>query len=297
MRGAGVTSAPAEARWLLAHVLGTSGADLLGGPLMDRGRVLDESQRAAFWALVQRRTQREPLQHLLGRAAFRSLDLRVGPGVFVPRPETELLIDLVAPRLSGPAHPTVVDLCAGSGALGLSAAVEFRPRAVVLVERSAAALSWLRANVADARTSAALTVVAADVTDPAVSGPAGALGWLRAAVDVVVCNPPYVPLGTTVGPEVHHDPAGAVYAGADGMDLMAPVIALARELLVDGGVVGIEHDESRRSEVLDCFAADGNDTDGDAADGDDEDGWRTATGHRDLTGRPRFVTATRVRPG
>lgn len=261
---AGVESPRVDAELIAAHVLD-----------IPRGRLLlvaslrpDELRR--FRALVAERARRIPLQHLLGTAAFRHLELAVGDGVFVPRPETELLagwgIERVAPGA------TVVDLCSGSGAIALSVADESPAGRVLAVERSPAALEFLRRNAA---TFPAVEVVAADVTDP------GLLSDLTGAVDVLLCNPPYVPVGTPVPPEVaEHDPAEAVFGGADGLAVIRPVVALAARLLRPGGVVGIEHDDVHGVAVPDLLRADGSFTD--------------VTEHRDLTGRPRFATASRM---
>jgi release factor glutamine methyltransferase len=258
-----VSSPRADAEWLAAHVLGVYRGRLM---LIDTIR---ESERRRFAGLIARRAERIPLQHLLGTAAFRHLELAVGDGVFVPRPETELLagwgIQHTAPGA------TVVDLCSGSGAIALSVAGEAAPARVIAVERSPAALVWLRRNAAGFDT---VEVVEGDVTDPAVlTGVAG--------VDVVLCNPPYVPAGAPVPPEVRdHDPPGAVFGGADGLSVIRPVIALAARLLRAGGVTGIEHDDRHATAVPDLLRADGRFT--------------GVTDHRDLAGRPRFATARRL---
>ncbi|MFI7600959.1 peptide chain release factor N(5)-glutamine methyltransferase [Actinoplanes sp. NPDC049681] len=258
---AGVESPRVDAELLAAHVLGIGRGRLL---LVDTVRP-EELRR--FDDLVQRRARRIPLQHLLGTAAFRHLELAVGEGVFVPRPETELLagwgIEHTAPGA------TVVDLCSGSGAIALSVADEADPARVVAVERSPEALRFLRRN---AETFSTVRVVAADVTQP------GLLAELRGQVDVVLCNPPYVPEGTAVPPEVaEHDPAEAVFGGADGLTVIRPVIALAAALLRPGGVVGIEHDDVHADAVPDLLRADGR--------------FEAVTAHEDLAGRPRYATA------
>jgi release factor glutamine methyltransferase len=260
---AGVDAPRAEAEQIAAHVLG-----------LHRGRLaLVESVRAAeeraIADLVARRATRVPLQHLLGTAAFRYLDLAVGHGVFVPRPETELLAGWGVEHT--PDGGTVVDLCSGTGAIALSVAREARPGRVVAVERSPAALVWLRRN---ASVYPGVEVVPGDVTDP------GLLPDLRGAADVVLCNPPYVPDGTAVPPEVaDHDPAEAVFGGADGLDVIRPVVTLAAALLRPGGVVGVEHDDVHADAVPALLAADGRFAD--------------VAAHRDLAGRPRYATARR----
>ena len=258
----GIESPRTDAELLAAHALGVSRGRLM---LIDTIRA-DELRR--FTDLVARRAERIPLQHLLGTAAFRHLELSVGDGVFVPRPETELLagwgIHHTAPGA------TVVDLCSGTGAIALSVADEARPGRVVAVERSPAALDRLRRNAA----GTVVEVVAADVTDSSI------LPDLRGVVDVVLCNPPYVPDGTAVPAEVaDHDPAEAVFGGPDGLAVIRPVIALAAALLRPGGVAGIEHDDVHGADVPALLRADGRFTD--------------VAEHPDLLGRPRYATARR----
>jgi release factor glutamine methyltransferase len=261
---AGVESPRVDAEWLAAHVLEISRGRLL---LVDTLRA-DELRR--FTALVAERARRVPLQHLLGTAAFRHLELSVGDGVFVPRPETELLAGWGIERTAPGA--VVVDLCSGTGAIALSVADESAAGRVLAVERSPVALSFLRRNAAG---FPAVEVVAGDVTDPEL------LPGLSGRVDVLLCNPPYVPDDTPVPPEVaDHDPAEAVFGGADGLSVIRPVVALAARLLRSGGHVGIEHDDVHGSAVPALLRADGRFTE--------------VTAHPDLTGRPRFATARRT---
>ncbi|WBB54837.1 peptide chain release factor N(5)-glutamine methyltransferase [Verrucosispora sp. WMMD573] len=274
---AGVTSARVEAELLAAYVL-----EVPRGRLALADGFTDE-QLDGYRALVARRSRREPLQYLTGTAGFRHLELAVGPGVFVPRPETELLagwgVDqaATAARADGRPEPLVVDLCSGSGAIALSVASEVPQARVVAVERSPEALSWLRRNAA-ARAAAGdrpIEVVSADATDPAL------LDELTGRVDVLLCNPPYVPLAVAVPPEVaDHDPAEAVFGGADGLDVIRRVIDRAGFLLRPGGVLGIEHDDSHGVVLPGLLAADGR--------------YAMVVGHRDLADRPRFVTASRL---
>nr|WP_242625258.1 peptide chain release factor N(5)-glutamine methyltransferase [Krasilnikovia cinnamomea] len=263
LAAAGVQSPRVDAELLAAHVLGVGRGRLL---LIDTVRA---GELDRFRDLVARRTRREPLQHLLGTAAFRHLELAVGPGVFVPRPETELLAGWGIKRAAPGA--VVVDLCSGTGAIALSVADEARPGRVLAVERSPRALTYLRRNAAG---FSVVEVAEGDVTDP------GLLAELSGAVDVVLCNPPYVPLGTAVPPEVaEHDPAEAVFGGADGLAVIRPVVALAARLLRPGGALGIEHDDAHGDAVPALLRADGRFT--------------AVEAHRDLAGRPRFTTAER----
>jgi release factor glutamine methyltransferase len=260
---AGVESPRVDAELLVAHVLGVSRGRLL---LIDSIRAED---LARFRELVMRRRERIPLQHLLGTAAFRHVELAVGDGVFVPRPETELLAGWGAGR-TGPGA-VVVDLCSGSGAIAVAIADETRAGRVIAVERSAAALPWLRRN---ASAYPMIEVVAGDVTDSDL------LSELHGAVDVLLCNPPYVPDGTAVPPEVaEHDPAEAVFGGGDGLAVIRPVIELAAALLRPGGALGIEHDDVHGEAVPELLRADGR--------------FDEVTAHDDLTGRPRYATARR----
>lgn len=260
---AGVPSPRVDAELLLAAVLA-----------VPRGRlaVLDELPAAAaarYGEYVARRAGREPLQHITGQAPFRRLVLAVGPGVFVPRPETELLVDAVLPHLRGLDAASVVDLCAGSGALALAVADEVPGAAVTAVEHAEPALGWLRRNAA----GTPVWVAAGDVRDPDL------LAELHTRVDAVVSNPPYVPRTAPVAPEVRADPDEAVFAGPDGLGLIPDVIARAAALLRPGGVLALEHDESHGAAVPKLLGGTGD--------------WTDVADHPDLTGRPRYATAVR----
>ena len=269
LAAAGVASARVEAELLLAHVLGCSRTRLLVSDSVGP----DQARR--FAGLVRRRATGVPLQHLTGVAPFRRLELKVGPGVFIPRPETELLVELAAPWLAPGA--TVVDLGAGSGAVALSVAQEFPVGRVVAVERSARALEWLRRNAGDRKAAgdAPVEVVAGDFTDPDL------LTELTGAVAVVLANPPYVPEAARddLPAELAHDPDEALFAGADGLALMPAVLRLAARLLRPGGFLGVEHDETHGPAMNRLLTGAGC--------------WVGVAGRPDLTGRPRFSTAVR----
>ncbi|TYB36184.1 peptide chain release factor N(5)-glutamine methyltransferase [Micromonospora sp. AP08] len=274
LAAAGVEAPRAEAELLAAYVLE-----------VPRGRLaladgLTPAQRDRLDTLVDRRVAREPLQHLTGVAGFRHLELAVGPGVFVPRPETELLAGWGIEQARRSPAPLVVDLCSGSGAIALAVAQELPSARVVAVERSPAALDWLRRNAAEraAAGDRPIEVVAADVTDP------GLLADLVGRVDVLLCNPPYVPRSVVVPPEVAgHDPDEAVFGGADGLDVIRPVVGRAAALLRPGGVLGVEHDDTHATAVPALLAADGR--------------YERVEEHRDLVGRPRYATASRRADG
>jgi release factor glutamine methyltransferase len=267
---AGVESPRVDAELLLAHVLG-----------VPRGRLLtlDETagdDAARFAELVGQRADRVPLQHLTGRAAFRHLELAVGPGVFVPRPETEQLTGWALERLAGLDGPIVVDLGSGSGAIALSIAHEHPGARVTAVERDPGAIAWTRHN-AMARVAAgdtAVGVVAGDMTDPAL------LSELDGRVAVVVSNPPYVPDEAVLPREVaDHDPPLALWGGPDGLDVVRGMLAVAARLLHPGGWLGIEHADQQGTALPAVVRAHGAFTD--------------VEDHPDLAGRPRFTTARR----
>ncbi|MGC4901841.1 peptide chain release factor N(5)-glutamine methyltransferase [Micromonospora echinospora] len=274
LAAAGVEAPRAEAEQLAAYVL-----------QVPRGRLaladgFTPAQRDRLNALVGRRVTREPLQHLIGTAGFRLLELAVGPGVFVPRPETELLAGWGIERARERRAPLVVDLCSGSGAIALAVAQEVPSARVVAVERSPAALAWLRRNAADraAAGDRPVEVVAADVTGPEL------LADLTGRVDVLLCNPPYVPRSVTVPPEVAgHDPDEAVFGGADGLDVIRPVVRRAAALLRPGGEIGIEHDDTHATAVPALLRGDGR--------------YDRVEEHRDLAGRPRWASASRRADG
>ncbi len=261
-----VASPEADAEILLAHVLG-----------IDRGRLVlvDEvadGDRATYDALVGRRAAREPLQHLTGRAYFRHVELAVGPGVFVPRPETELLAGWAIERATALDNPVVVDLGTGSGAIAKAVADEVPHARVHAVEMDEAAHGWATTNLAGTGVDLRL-------------GDLGtAFDELAGTVDVVVSNPPYIPLDAweSVALEVRdHDPALALWSGTDGLDAMRVVEARAALLLAPGGVVGVEHADAQGESAPAVFSATGR--------------WVDVRDHRDLAGRPRFVTARLAR--
>jgi release factor glutamine methyltransferase len=268
LREAGVPSPEHDAAELLAHVLGTDRSRL---PLL-AGVPAEALER--YDALVARRAAREPLQHLTGRAHFRHVDLAVGPGVFVPRPETELLAGwAVEQALAVGGSPVVVDLCTGSGVIAKALVHEVPNARVHAVELDEAAYHWAEQNLA----GTGVDLRGGDF--------ATAFDDLAGTVDVVVCNPPYVPLEAweSVAPEARdHDPHLALFSGADGLDAIRVLATRAAVLLRPGGVVGVEHADVQgagagQGGVPAVFAATGR--------------WTEVRDHQDLAGRPRFTTA------
>ncbi|OUC78282.1 peptide chain release factor N(5)-glutamine methyltransferase [Gordonia lacunae] len=272
LAAAGIDSPRRDAEWLMAHVLGIDAGRLV---LVD---TIEGAAARAFRSAIERRAQRIPLQHIVGTAAFGPVELAVGPGVFIPRPETEYLLEWAVDRLRERPGPAIAaDFCSGSGALAIGVAAMSPETRVVAVEADEDALVWLRRNVTGvtAVIGSRVEVIAADVTDPEQIADAVPVG----SVSVLVTNPPYVPLDAAIGPEVVHDPARAVFGGADGMSVIEPMVPVIARTLAPGGVVGIEHDDTTADAVAACLRAHGDFVD--------------VTRHADLTGRPRFVTARR----
>jgi release factor glutamine methyltransferase len=262
---AGVASPRVDAELLLAAASGVPRGRLL------TLRSLPADVLARFAAWIVRRGDREPVQHIVGTAPFRRIELAVGPGVFIPRPETELLVDAVLPHLRGLAAPLVFDLCAGTGALALAIADEVPAATVVAVEAAPAAFDWLVRNATD---RASVLPLRGDVRDPAL------LREYAERADAVVANPPYVPDDVAVEAEVRADPAEAVFAGPDGMAILPAVAQRAAELLRSGGRFAVEHDDTQGASVAELLSRDGR--------------WCDVAEHADLAGRPRFATARRA---
>jgi release factor glutamine methyltransferase len=267
---AGVPSPDFDADELLAHVLGTTRARLPFEP------ELTPAQTQAYDVLVARRAAREPLQHLTGTAAFRHVELAVGPGVFVPRPETELLAGWAVEQAQAVVNtgrvPVVVDLCTGSGAIALSVATEVPAAEVHAVELGEPAHTWATRNLS----GSGVDLRHGDMAD--------AFPDLDGTVDVVVCNPPYIPLEAyeSVAPEARdHDPELALFSGDDGLVAMRILERVAARLLRRSGVAGAEHADVQGESAPAVFAATGR--------------WSDVRDHRDLAGRPRFLTARLAR--
>jgi release factor glutamine methyltransferase len=269
---AGVESPRADAELIAAHVHNVKRGELHLVP--------DARFDAQFWADIGRRANREPLQHITGRAYFRYLDLEVGPGVFVPRPETEVLAGWSIDRLRemDVAAPVAVDLGTGSAAITLSIAQEV-PRATVhAIEADPLARSWAERNITryvDSYTAGRVLLHSGDFVTEKLDD----LESLAGTVDLVVSNPPYIPLGSVVAPEAaEYDPPAALWSGADGLDAIRAVERVARWLLRPGGLVAVEHSDLQGTPVYWIFS--------------EQAGWRDTRNHKDLSGRDRFVTAT-----
>ena len=259
---AGVESPRTDAKLLAAHAAGT-----------DRGRLAFADTgpefRERYDELVAQRAKRVPLQHLTGTAAFGPVTVHVGPGVFIPRPETESLLEWAVAQELSP-QPVIVDLCTGSGALALALSKNWPDARVIAVDDSEDALCYARRNTA----GTPVKLIQADVTAPRL------LAELDGQVDLVMANPPYIPDGAALEPEVaEHDPPHALFGGLDGMAVINRIVELAARLLRDGGRCAVEHDDTTSARTVEAFTRTGRFTD--------------VAARHDLTGRPRFVTGMR----
>lgn len=267
---AGAGFAEVEAEHLLAHTLGVSRMDLHNPLTVENAlsaigdmSVVEET----FWQLLDRRCKHEPLQYLTGVAYFRHLEIKVGPGVLVPRPESELLVEAALnyiEKIDGPV--SVVDLGAGSGALALSIATEAPNTHVIAVEKSSDAIHWLKENVSFIDEK--VRILESDV----------ATALVGVKCDVVIANPPYVPDSQELPRDViENEPAEALFGGVDGMKTPRLFISTAARLLKVGGFLAIEHHEDQGQKIAEVLIQD----------------FTGIVLHNDLTGRPRFTTAIR----
>ena len=260
---AGIDSARCDAEELAAHLSGT-----------ERGRLLLLEQPGdeffeRYDHLVTERSRRVPLQHLTGSVEFGPVTLRVGPGVFIPRPETEAVLEWAVAQHLSP-RPVIVDLCTGSGALALALARRWPQARVLAIDDSDAALDYARSNCAGSN----VELLRADVTTHML------LPEFDNRIDLLVANPPYVPDGTQLEPEVsQHDPAHAVFGGPDGMMVIAAITRLAGRWLRSGGLFAVEHDDTTSALTVELVRSTAL--------------FDNIVARRDLTGRPRFVTARR----
>jgi len=271
LEGAGIHQARVDAELLAGHVLGLSRGGVQARIVTDAAIGVEDF--LAINEAVERRAAREPLQHITGRAPFRNLELAVGPGVFVPRPETEQVVQFAidALRAVPSEQPLAVDLGTGSGAIALAMATEVPHSRVWGVEVSPLAFVWTKQNFREN---------APDNAIPVFVDLAHALPSLDGTVDVVISNPPYIPLGAIPrDPEVRlFDPEIALYGGDDGLDIVRDVSRTALRLLHPGGTLVMEHGELQAAEIAALLRA---------------DGWNAVASHRDLVGRDRATTAIR----
>lgn len=271
LAAAGIDGPDAEllAAWAARSSLGEIRVD------MAMGRGFPADALARYRSAVARRAGREPLQHITGIAPFRHVELRVGPGVFTPRPETEVLVDVAIAHLRHRTEPgLVLDVGTGSGAVAIALAREARAR-VVAVEESPAAFVWARRNLAELAPGAVL--LHADARD---AGALAAVGIVPGSLAALVSNPPYVPHASV--PADHEvrgfDPASALYSGADGLDFVRDLVSLAADLVEPAGLVAFEHAEQQGAAIRRMLA---------------DAGFRGARTRQDLAGRDRVTSAIR----
>lgn len=265
----GVPSPQADATWLLCHVLDTNRSDLLTRITFDQELTIE--QLADFLAALSRREKREPLQHITGKAAFRSLELMVGPGVFVPRPETEQVVQYAIDYLRQLPKPGVaIDLGTGSGAIAIAMATEVPQTKVYAVELSDAAFAYAAKNI---EANAAMVELRLGAMQNVVSDLVGGL-------DVVISNPPYIPNSAIPkDPEVrNYDPELALYGGEDGLDVIRDISGIAAALLRSGGLLVLEHADGQSEAIRELLL---------------NDGWLSVNAFQDATLRYRTITAIR----
>ncbi|MEY4410618.1 MAG: hypothetical protein RLZ69_192 [Actinomycetota bacterium] len=276
---AGIEAPNVEAEVLIAEVLGINRGQL-GAQIITEG-VAEPQQLETILAFADRRAAREPLQHLTGRAYFRNLELSVGKGVFIPRPETELLAQLGIDALRAATETTVkagerplgIDLGTGSGAIALALATEVPGATIHAVEYSEDAYPWTTKNFDKYRAAGAdANLRQGDLRV--------AFAEFDGLVDVVVTNPPYIPVDMVpIYPEVAlHDPALALYGGEDGLDLVRAASKTGLRLLKPGGFFAVEHADIQGPSVVELLRS---------------DGWLQVQQHQDFNQRDRVVSAVR----
>jgi release factor glutamine methyltransferase len=266
---AGVPSPQADATWLLCHILDTDRSDLLTRLTFDQE--LTAEQVSAFDAALARREKREPLQHITGTAAFRSLELKVGPGVFVPRPETEQVVQYAIDYLRQlPVPGKAIDLGTGSGAIAIAMAFEVPQTKVYAVELSEDAHKYAASNIAANNVSVELRLGAMQQV----------VGDLIGHLDVVISNPPYIPdSAIPIDPEVRdYDPDLALYGGEDGLDVIRDISGIGAALLRPGGLLVLEHADGQSDAIRELLL---------------NDGWFSVSAFQDATLRYRTITAIR----
>ncbi|MEY4293609.1 MAG: hypothetical protein RIR29_259 [Actinomycetota bacterium] len=262
-----IHSANVDAELLAGHILGFNRGEVQAS--MIAGLELNDEQAKFFTELAARRFAREPLQHLTGVANFRQLELVVGKGVFIPRPETEVVAQIAIDALqaSEQEQPIAVDLGTGSGAIALSMHVEVPKAQVFAIEKSEQAFAFTKRNF---EKYPGAELVLGDLAD--------AFNALNGSVSVVISNPPYIPAAMVpIDPEVHlHEPSLALYGGEDGLDVIRVLSVVAKRLLLDGGMLVIEHADTQSQMVCELLLA---------------EGWRDVRAYQDLSGKDRAVSA------
>ena len=267
LSNAGVQSPEVDSELLAAFFLGITRSEL--GVAVALNSDFPEDKIAAFEVAVSRRAKREPLQHITGLAPFRHLELLVGKGVFTPRPETEQVVSFAMEKIASLENPTIVDLCAGSGAIALSFVTERADSNVFAVEKSKEAFEYLKQNSKSYGLELS-QLSNVDLRDCLVG--------MDSVADLVISNPPYIPSeAIPVDLEVQlHEPALALYGGADGLDVIRLILAKAKQLLRTGGLLVLEHADTQASSITELLLA---------------EGWIGIESRKDLAGKDRMISA------
>lgn len=269
LKNAAVPNAEADAYWLICHAADINKSELLHRMSFDLG--LQSEQVESLMIALEQRLQRIPLQHITGKAAFRMLELSVGPGVFIPRPETENVTQLDIDYLRSIQGPALaLDIGTGSGAIALSLATEVPDIRVIAVEASEDAAKYTAANIAQWAPEVELRV--GEFQDRVLD--------LAGQLDLVISNPPYIPIDAVpIDPEVRdHDPDLALYGGADGLDIIREIAQTAPILLKRGGMLVLEHADGQSDAVCQLLL---------------DEGFSKVSAQSDLSHRLRSVTAIR----
>jgi release factor glutamine methyltransferase len=267
LSNAGVQSPEVDSELLAAFFLGITRSELSVAVALNSD--FPEDKIAAFNVAVSRRAKREPLQHITGLAPFRHLELLVGKGVFTPRPETEQVVSFAMEKIASLENPTIVDLCAGSGAIALSFVTERADSNVFAVEKSKEAFEYLKQN-SESYGLELSQLSNVDLKDCLVG--------MDSVADLVISNPPYIPSeAIPVDLEVQlHEPALALYGGADGLDVIRLILAKAKHLLRIGGLLVLEHADTQASSITELLLA---------------EGWIGIESRKDLAGKDRMISA------
>lgn len=275
LREAGVEASYLQASWLLAHALDTTRAGLLAR----LHELVDAAADETYRDLVARRAAREPLQYLLGRADFLDFDVAVRPGVFIPRPETECVVDEALSRWPSEVavgRPWALDICTGSGVIAIALARARTESRVAAVDLSPTALAMARENVRERDLAGRVRCVRSDL----LTGFRPHRSRCEPAVGVLVCNPPYVATGTVTQPEVRdHEPTLAWDAGPAGTEVYERLIPQASAVLGPGAAIILELGDGQRGAVTELLEADGH--------------WNDLRLRPDLHDRPRALSAVR----
>jgi release factor glutamine methyltransferase len=266
---AGVLSPSVDAELLGCFILEIDRSELT--LLAIDNQSFPENRLSEFLDAVRRREKREPLQHITGLAPFRHLELEVGPGVFIPRPETEQLVDLAIEKIQEVSSPLVVDLCSGSGAIAIALSTELESSTVYAVELSSEAFKYLTRN---------FEKYGLDTKTLRNENLTNALEELQGKVDLIVSNPPYIPdAAVPIDLEVKlHDPSIALYGGEDGLEVIRQISNRALYLLGPGGQLVLEHANTQAPAIGELLLS---------------EGWQEIVSSQDLTGKNRMISAVR----